>query len=78
MAIYYELTDLDSANVVGFYESKEAALAIVRRAYERYGPPGIEGLALCEKGVQDEETLLGEGLELLLLATRSQPSPVGD
>jgi hypothetical protein len=78
VATYYELMDLHTANVVGFYESKETALATVRSAYERYGLSGVEGLALCEKGDRDEETLLGEDFELLRLATRSHPSPVGD
>lgn len=67
-AIYYELMDTDTANVVGFYDSKEDALATVRRAYDLYGLPGIEGLALSEEPREGEGTLLGEGADLLRLA----------
>lgn len=49
MSLYYELMDLDSANVVGFYDSKDEALATVRESYERYGLAGVEDLALSEK-----------------------------
>jgi len=66
---YYELMDLDSANVVGFYDTKDEALATVRDAYDRYGLPGVEGLALSEKSDGNEGVLLGEGAELLHLAT---------
>lgn len=74
--IYYELMDTDTANVVGFYDRKEDALAIVRRAYDLYGLPGIEGLALSEEPEQGEGVLLGEGAELLGLAMATVPSRV--
>ena len=73
---YYELMDTDTANVVGFYDSKEAALATVRRAYERYGLPGIEDLALSEETEQGDGRLLAEGAELLRLALEA-PLPQG-
>lgn len=72
----YELMDTDTANVVGFYETKEGALAIVRRAYEQYGLAGIEGLALSEEPSEGEKGLLAEGGELLRLALEA-PLPQG-
>jgi hypothetical protein len=76
MVFYYELVDLDTANVVGFYESKEAALAIVRRSFELYGLRGIEDLALSEESPGGEGRLLAEGADLLRLALAA-PLPQG-
>ena len=63
--MYYELMDLDSANVVGFFESKVDAFAAIRDAYERYGLSGIEDLALSEESADGNGVLLGEGQDLL-------------
>lgn len=68
MSTYYELMDIDSANVVGFYDAKEDAFAVIRSSYERYGLVGVEDLALSEKSEQEEGVLLAEGVELLRLA----------
>ena len=76
MNTYYELMDLDSANVVGFFDTKEDAFATIRVSYEQYGLMGIEDLALSEKSDQGKGVLLGEGAELLRLAMESVPSPV--
>lgn len=76
MKTYYELMDLDSANVVGFYDTRDDALATIRNAYERYGLAGIEDLALSENSDEGEGVLLGEGAELLGLATEAPLSPI--
>lgn len=75
MNVYVELMDTDTANDVGSYDSKEVALAIVRRAYERYGLSGIEGLALSEESEQGDGFLV-EGADLLRLAMETPLSPV--
>lgn len=75
-AVYYELMDLDTANVVGFYDTKEAALAIVRSAYENYGLEGVESLALSEEPEEGEKGLFAEGADLLRLAMEA-PLPQG-
>lgn len=77
-AVYYELMDTDTANIVGFYHSKEDALAIVRSSYERYGLAGIEDLALSEGSERGAGVLLAEGEELLRLATAAPFSPVAN
>ncbi len=69
MKTYYELMNIDSANGVGLYETKNEALSTVRDAYDRYGLPGVEGLALSEKSDGNEGVLLGDGAALLHLAT---------
>lgn len=76
-AIYYELMDTDTANVVGFYDSKDAAFAVVRRAHALYGPAGIEGLALSDERDQGDGVLLGEGADLLRMATATVPTRAG-
>lgn len=76
MTTYYELMDLDSANVVGFYASKNDALATVRESYKRYELAGIEDLALSEDSDAGEGVLLGEGAELLRLATEAPRTTV--
>jgi hypothetical protein len=70
--------DLDSANVVGFFDTKDDAFATIRESYELHGVAGIEDLALSEKSDQGEGTLLGEGVELLRLANQKVPSQVAD
>jgi hypothetical protein len=72
---YYELMDLASANVVGFYATKDDVFAIIREAYEAYGLVGIEDLALSERTNEDDDRLLGEGMELLRLAMDARPAP---
>lgn len=69
--VSWELMDTDSANVVGFYPTKDEALAVVRDAFQRFGPAGIDDLALSEQTVHGTGKLLAEGSELLRLATET-------
>lgn len=66
-AVYYELMDMETANVVGF-DTIEAAFVIVLRAYEKYGLEGIESLALSEELAEGEAGFFAEGGKLLRLA----------
>lgn len=75
---YYELMDLDSANVVGFFDTKDDAFVTILESYDLHGPAGVEDLALSEKSGQGEGTLLGEGVELLRLASEKVSSQVAD
>lgn len=76
MGVSYELMDLESANVVGFFDTADEALATIRDAYARYALGGIEDLALSVKSDLGEGTLLGEGAGLLDLATERAAAPV--
>lgn len=69
MDAYFELMDIDSANVVGFYPTREAALAAVRDAFAGHGLVGIRDLALSEKVGDASALLIAEGEELLRLAS---------
>jgi hypothetical protein len=42
----FELVELSSANVVGFYDTEEAALNAVLESIERYGQASVATLAL--------------------------------
>lgn len=42
----YEVIDLKSGNVIGGYESEDAALASLRRSLEAHGPRAIRDLSL--------------------------------
>jgi len=63
---YFELVNMGSGNIVGFYETEEQALAAVAAVHERQGGdadalPSL-GLALVE---DNKVTLLAEDDELL-------------
>lgn len=65
MPTHYELMDTGTANVVGFYESVDEALDVVRAAYEQFGLAGISDLAIAEKPSEGPATLVSEGEGLL-------------
>ena len=73
---WYELMDLDTANVVGFYETQEDVLAMVRNAFERYGRTGVLDLALSENAADGSGVLVADGEELMRLALRASPRVV--
>lgn len=69
MTTFYELMDVDTGNVVGFYTSREEALAVVRSAFERFGAPGITDLLLGFQNELGEMQMVAEGTALGELAT---------
>ena len=60
----YELMDVESANLVGAYETEAEALAIVRAALREHGPAYVEALALGYTDDQGEGEMIAEGAEL--------------
>jgi hypothetical protein len=68
MNVFYELMDIDTGNVVGFYASRDEALSIVRSAFDRYGEPGIADLSLSFQDETGEMRLVAEGVALGELA----------
>jgi hypothetical protein len=74
MSLIYELMDVESANLVGTYESEAAALVVVRAAIEAHGRASVAGLAL---GYEDDEgngglIAEGAGLAKRALAARAR------
>lgn len=67
-AVYYLPMDLDTANVVGYYDTREDAFATVLEAFERHGLAGVEDLGLSLETEDGGGELLGIGVDLLHLA----------
>jgi len=69
----YGLMDTETANMVGVYPSREAALADVREAIRRYGrdSAGVLSLALAREDLPPEKGFIASGRELVELALHS-------
>lgn len=50
----FEVIDLKSGNVIGGYESEDAALAALRRSLETHGPRAIRDLSLMQITADDQ------------------------
>ncbi len=72
--MYYQMMDVDSGNLVDEFDSLDEALAAVRDGFERFGPAGVDGLALSENDDDGGGRLLGIGDELLHLAQVASPA----
>ncbi len=64
----FQLWEAESANLVGSYESEDAALAIVRKAIEQHGREAIESLVLVHEETRGELSAVAEGAALADLA----------
>ena len=70
----FELWDTDTGNIVNTYPTREAALAVVRKAIATYGREYVESWALsCTDCGEDEETIL-EGAALAERALKIVPA----
>jgi hypothetical protein len=64
----FQLWEADSANLVGSYPTREAALAIVRDAVQKHGREGVASLVLVREDARGRVTTVGEGDALVELA----------
>jgi hypothetical protein len=71
MAVWYELWDVDSGNIVGTYTSEAEALAEVRGLLAINGPAYTIDLSLGRRQ-EDGGELVAEGAELAQLADDTQ------
>lgn len=60
----YELMDIETGSVVGFYDTEEDALAVVRDTVASYGMRGIEGLVLSRLSDDGSLEAIAEGSAL--------------
>jgi hypothetical protein len=70
----YELMDVESANLIGTYDSESAALAVVRAAIQAHGRACVASLAL---GCEDDDgngALIAEGTDLAARALAAKSS----
>ena len=72
--VSYELMDVDTANVVGFFETRDEAFATVLKSYARFGLTGVEDLGPSVERENGEGKLIGIGLELIELAQTTSPT----
>ena len=73
--MHWELWDTETGNLVGDYDSEDAALAVVRDAFYRLGPASIAPLALGvehddEGGVDDDLPPVLQGQDLVARVQR--------
>lgn len=59
----FALWDLETGNLVGAYETEEAALAVVRRSIAEHGSDSVAGLALARES-RGRTTSIAAGIAL--------------
>jgi hypothetical protein len=64
----FQLWEADSANLVGSYPTREAALAIVRDAVQTHGRDAVASLVLVREDARGRLSTIGEGEALVELA----------
>src|SRR5437763_648324 len=64
MPATYELWDIETANLIGTYETEDAALSVVRQAIETHGQDYVASLALGSEDKRGRSKLLAKGAEL--------------
>jgi hypothetical protein len=69
----FALWDLETGNLVGAYDSVEAALAVVRRAIQTHGPAYVDPLALVRENSRGRSKVLAEGAALVEYAQQAAP-----
>jgi hypothetical protein len=66
---WYELWDAANASLVGGFDSREGALAVVRRALAEFGAESIRSLVLTLEAEGDADPqVIAAGFELAALA----------
>ena len=71
----FQLWEIDSANLVGSYETEEAALAVVRTAIEKHGREAVDTIMLLREGARGRLTTIAEGAALVERAlSRTSPA----
>ena len=73
MAMFFELLDVETGNLIATYETEEEALAVVRRAARLNGPSYVDALALGYEDDDGEGAQLAAGSDLLARAYASDP-----
>ncbi|MGH2532251.1 MAG: hypothetical protein ACRDJW_08065 [Thermomicrobiales bacterium] len=66
----FELWDTETNNLVGNYDTREAALQIVQNAIQAHGVDATARLALGYEDRQGRTTLIAQGTDLIELAQR--------
>jgi hypothetical protein len=77
-AVNFELWDLASRNVFGYFETKDEALQAVRQTLERYGSEQATGFLLVSENAKGVSRAIADGKRLvdLAFATNHAKRPV--
>jgi hypothetical protein len=67
----YQLWETESANLVGSYATKDAALAIVRESAQTYGADSVATLLLLHESASGRLKKIADGSALVALAANS-------
>lgn len=73
MAMFYELLDIETGNLIGTYASEADALAVVRHAARINGPAYVGALALGYEDDDGEGAQVAAGTDLLSRAIQADP-----
>jgi hypothetical protein len=73
MSTVYELMDVESANLIGTYESETEALSVVRAAVAAHGKVAIDGIALGYEDEKGNGAMIAKGAELVARALSMDP-----
>jgi hypothetical protein len=68
MGMAYELVELSTGNVVGAYDTEQAALRDVAEAIRRSGRDAVASLALGQDDAQGDGRVIARGAALAALA----------
>jgi len=60
----FQLWEIESANLVGSYETEDAALVVVCKAIEKHGREAVESIMLLREGSRGRLTTIAEGAAL--------------
>jgi hypothetical protein len=69
MSQTFELWDVETANLIGVYETREAALEVVSRSLVTFGARAIQTLALTAENGEESRTI-ARAEELIEMADR--------
>lgn len=76
MAATFALWDLETGNLVGAYDTEDAALTIVHRSIQQWGRESVATLALARE-TRDKTTALAEGEALAERAQAAVAAKLG-
>ena len=72
--MYYDLWNIDSANIVESFDSEAEALAAVREMVEAYGEESIADWSLIPREGSDYGETIAHGRDLLDRARQTMPA----
>ena len=76
LAMFYELWDVRSGNLINTYDSESEALAVVRELLAANGSAYASALSLAFEDDEERTTLVARGLDLAERAEQARTAPI--